>query len=107
MYPRGELKRLALRKELLQARIAVRRLECQLHAARLAEPLRWGDRALAVWRRISPALKAVGMPLGILLGRKLAHRVGGRFAWLARFAPMAVQAAQAVAQARAGGRRPA
>ena len=100
MSPRQELNRLAARKALLQARIGVRRLQCQLHAAELEPPLRAADRALAAWRRISPLLKLVGVPAGILLGRELERRLGGRFARLAKFAPVVLQGAGVFLRAR-------
>ena len=100
MSPRRQLNHLAARKALLQARIAARRLQCQLHAAELEPPLRAADRALAAWQRISPLLKAVGVPAGILLGRQLEKRWGGKFARFARFAPVVLQGVQVFMRAR-------
>lgn len=102
MYPRGELNRLAARKALLEARIELRRLECQLHAHRLAQPLHFADRARAQWRRIGPLVKLIGVPVAIWAVTKWARRKGGggKLAGWLKYAPLAIQAAQAFARAR-------
>lgn len=102
MYPRGELKRLAARKALLQARIELRRLECALHAHRLAQPLHAIDRGWAQWRQIAPWVKLVGVPVAIWAVAKWARRNGrgGKLAGLLKYAPLAIRAARAFAQAR-------
>lgn len=61
-----QLNQLAARKELLRARIGLRRLQTVVIAGELARPLALVDRGIALWRQISPLLKAVGIPLGLL-----------------------------------------
>lgn len=110
MYPRGELNRLAARKALLQARIAVRRLECLQHAHGLARPVRLLDRAWALWRTIAPMAKLVGVPALLWAGGRFVRRGrgggGGGFAGklgsLLKYAPLVMKAARAFSQARAG-----
>lgn len=102
MYPRGELNRLAARKALLQARIAVRRLECLQHAHVAAGPLQIVDRAWARWRSIAPVAKLVGVPVAMWLGGKLVRGGGlGRLAGLMKYAPLAMQAMRAFTRTRA------
>ena len=74
MYPRGELDALAARKALLQARIAVRRWEVAQAASRLARPLAMVDRGLQMWRSISPFVKLLALPGGLLLTKFLKSR---------------------------------
>ena len=69
MYPHGELKALANRKVILQARIAVRRWESARAAAELAHPIAWVDRGVALWRRIAPFVKLLAVPGGLLLAK--------------------------------------
>jgi hypothetical protein len=71
MYPSGELARLAQRKVILQARIAVRRWECASAAAELAKPIAVVDRGIELWRRFAPFIKLLGVPAGLLLLRRL------------------------------------
>lgn len=66
MYAERELADLAQRKSLVQARIAVRRLQCRLDAAQLAVPLGTVDKAVAFWRQLSPLVKTVGIPVALL-----------------------------------------
>jgi hypothetical protein len=74
MYPDRELTRLAAYKAALRRGIALRRAQCAVAAARVAQPLEWLDRMLAFWRRLSPFVKFAALPLGFLLKRSLAPR---------------------------------
>lgn len=78
MYPHGELKALAARKAILQARIAVRRWESAQAAAELAQPIALIDRGVAMWRRISPFVKLLAVPGGLLLAKLWKSRHPGR-----------------------------
>ncbi len=69
MYPTEELNRLANRKMVLQARIAVRRWESAQAAAELARPLALVDRGLEMWRRVAPFVKVLLVPGGLLLAK--------------------------------------
>ena len=80
MYPSGELKRLADRKALLQARIAVRRWECAAAASELARPLALIDRGLEIWRRIAPFVKILSVPLGLIATRAITRKRKGKAA---------------------------
>jgi hypothetical protein len=83
MYPARELDRLAAHKLALQRRITRRRTECATAAVRAAQPLVWVDRALVLWRQLSPWVKLAAVPLGFLLKRSSAPRpVGALLRWL-------------------------
>lgn len=69
MYPERELSRLAAHKAVLRSNIALRRATCAQAAARVAQPLRWVDRGVAVWRRLSPLTRLAAVPLGLLAAR--------------------------------------
>jgi hypothetical protein len=69
MYPGDELKRLALRKTALQTAIGSRRAQCLATAGDVLRPVKWVDRLLAVWDRISPLVKLSALPLGFILQR--------------------------------------
>ena len=71
MYPSGELNRLALRKALLRVRIAERRWECRQNGSELMRPVELADRGLAYWRALSPLVKVAGVPLLLMLTRRL------------------------------------
>lgn len=71
MYPQRELTLLAARKAVLRQSIARRRAQAVTDVTRVAKPLEWLDRALALWRRIPPLAKLVGMPLGLLIIKRL------------------------------------
>lgn len=71
MFPKEELNQLARQKALLQARIALCRIECRVAAAELARPIVLVDRGVEIWRKISPFAKLVAVPVGLLLGRTL------------------------------------
>lgn len=88
MYPHGELSRLAARKTLLQARIALRRLECTIEAAGVARPVAAIDRALQTWHRISPFVKILGVPLGLILTRIFARKRKGKPTGKSKFAAL-------------------
>lgn len=99
MYPSGELRILAARKALLEARIAARRWQCAQHGVRLAQPIAWLDRACAQWQRISPLVKALGIPVLFGVGRKMAKR-GGVVSGVLRYAPLVLQGWRMFAKAR-------
>ena len=107
MYPSGELKRLADRKVLLQARIAVRRWEMAVAAAEVARPIASIDRGLEVWRRISPFVKLFGVSLGLLIPRIIARRHKGKPTGKSKFAafmtalPLIIRGINMVKQAHA------
>ena len=74
MYATAELTRLAERKRQLRLRIATRREECAENVARATRPLRWLDRAVAMWQRIGPLAKFVAVPLVWSLERTVFSR---------------------------------
>ena len=86
MYPSGELNLLAARKALLQARIALRRYECAAAAAELTRPIAAIDRGLATWHRISPFVKILGVPLGLLVTRIISRKKQGKPTGKSKFA---------------------
>ena len=108
MYPTAELNRLAARKTVLQARITVRRLECTLAAMELTRPLAAIDRGIATWHRISPFLKILGVPLGLLVTRIVSRRRKGKptgkskFAALMTALPLIMRVVNMVKDTRAG-----
>ena len=67
MYPRRELIRLAVHKAARRRDIALHRAGCAAAGARLARPLAWVDRLMAVWRQLSPLAPFAALPLGLLL----------------------------------------
>ena len=77
MYPRRKLNELALRKALLEVRIAVRRAECAIAAAELVRPIALIDRGVVLWRRVSPMVKFMIVPAGVLLTRIWKQRARG------------------------------
>jgi hypothetical protein len=102
MYPGSELARLATRKELILARIAVRRLQCAEYACTLARPLGFIDRMTAKWRQISPWIKLVGIPLGVIVGRRMS-KTGhdGKVSAFLKYVPIVMQAVRLITKARA------
>ena len=86
MYPRGELDLLAARKALLQTRIAIRRWEVAAAATEITRPIAAIDRGLAVWHRISPFVKVLGIPLGLLLTRIVSRKRQGKSTGKSKFA---------------------
>src|SRR5215207_7729721 len=107
MYPSGELKRLEERKVLLRARIAVRRWETAAAAVRIARPIGALDRALEVWHRISPFVKLMAVPLGLIIPRIIARKRRGKptgkskFAALMAALPLIIRGMNMVKDARA------
>jgi hypothetical protein len=102
MYPQRELTRLAARKALVQARIELRRWECAQAAAQLSRPIALIDRGIALWRRISPFVKLMGLPAALLGARKiLRHTRGGKWTKLAAMLPAILRGAKVVMQMRA------
>jgi hypothetical protein len=95
MYSDRELNRLADYKASLRRRIAVRRTECAVLAARLTRPVAWLDRALAFWRRLSPFTQFAAVPLGLLVSRAVLPR-RGLFGALARWGPLAFGAVRGI-----------
>jgi hypothetical protein len=66
MYPERELRRLAARKAVLTARIALRRLECIDAASRALRPIRWLDLARETLARFRPIAVLASVPMAIL-----------------------------------------
>jgi hypothetical protein len=96
MYPEGELRELALRKEALRVKIAAHRAECVAYAEHVARPIAAIDRVAEQWRRVAPYAKLAAIPLGFLLQRRMAKkqaRAGGWKRWL-KLAPVAMSAAR-------------
>lgn len=97
MLANRQLNALADRKLLLQARITVHRLECVMAGTRLAQPLALVDRVWGHWRRLSPWVKFLGVPLGILGVRKMTRASDGgtskgKLAALLGLLPVAIEA---------------
>jgi hypothetical protein len=83
VYPSDELNRLARHKQALQRRITRRRQECVAAVAGIARPFGWLDRALAMWRQLSPWMQLAAVPLGFLMkGRTTIRPVGTLLRWL-------------------------
>ena len=107
MYPREELAALRQRKMVLQARIAVRRWETAEAAIELSRPLAIVDRGIDTWRRISPLIKVLAVPVGLMLARLLkarrtaAGRSGGIFALLLGALPAILRGMKFAQQMRA------
>jgi hypothetical protein len=104
MYPQQELIRLAAHKAALQRDIAVCRGQCARAAAGALQPLEWLDRGLAFWRRLSPVVHLVALPLGLIVTRTLARRsklLGSLVSWSPLLAA-AVRAAGSAVMSRSG-----
>jgi len=107
MYPDRELTELTERKQLLQARIALRRWECAAAAAELARPVAGIDRAVGAWRRVSPFVKFLGVPAGFLLTRFISGKrkspmaSKGKLGLLLTALPLIVRGAKVVMAVRA------
>jgi hypothetical protein len=74
MYPQPQLNRLAAHKIALRRGIALRRAECAEAAVRIAQPIEWLDRMLALMRRVSPLVEFAAVPLGFLAARTVLPR---------------------------------
>jgi hypothetical protein len=97
MYPSRELSRLAAHKQLRRGRICAHRVACVRDVARLARPWLWLDRALIMWRQLSPWLKIAAVPLGLLAKRSSVTRPLGP--WL-RWLPIVSTVARALLSRR-------
>ena len=109
MYPHGELVELEQRKAILRARISVRRWECAIAAAELARPISYLDRAVEMWHRVSPFVKVLAIPGGLLLSRMLRRRRAstkmrkkGKIAALIAALPLIIRGVKMALQIRAG-----
>jgi len=105
MFPHQDLTDLARRKELLQANIALCRLDCRAAAAELARPLALIDRGLALWRRVSPAAKLFAIPAGLLVSRffgrsRPGRSRGGKIATVMSLLPLILRGAKLAMAAR-------
>lgn len=106
MFPKEELNQLARQKALLQARIALCRIECRVAAAELARPIVLVDRGVEIWRKISPFAKLVAVPVGLLLGRTLGGGPSpgggrrGKLATIVSLLPLLLRGAKLFAAAR-------
>jgi len=87
MYPQADLNILAFRKQALIHRIRMRRDECEIHAREVLKPVVWAEGLYEKWRAISPLVKLVAVPAGLMATRKLMPKVGGLLNW----APMALK----------------
>ena len=74
MYPKSELIRLAAYKMELRRLVFLRRQQCAEAAGRVARPLEWLDRAVAVWRHFAPFAQIAAVPLGFLFKRAVFPR---------------------------------
>jgi hypothetical protein len=84
MYAQRELIRLSVHKAALRRRIALRRVELTRAVVTLARPLAWFDRAVALWRRLSPLAVIAAVPIAFLITRKRSPRfkmVGSILKW--------------------------
>ena len=99
MYPDGELNELAVYKAILRRRITRRREDCVVAASGAMRPLAWLDRAILVWRQISPFAKLAAIPVALLLKRALFPRAG-LFGKLLRWAPAIFSDTRAVTALR-------
>lgn len=91
MYPQSELIQLAARKAELRRVIARRRIDCAAATAHAMRPLVWLDRAVALWRKITPFGRLAAIPLAVLAGRSFLPR-GKIVRSLLRWGPLAFAA---------------
>lgn len=75
MYPQRELNRLAAHKAVLRRRIGLRREECAVGFAGAMRPLEWLDRAVVLWRKITPFAQLATIPLTLIFKRTFFPRV--------------------------------
>lgn len=92
MSTRGKLDELIQRKQILEARIALRRIECQIAGAQLARPLAFVDRLHDGWERVAPWVKLVGPVIGVFATRRMqrSHFRRGKVGVLLSFLPIAL-----------------
>jgi hypothetical protein len=88
MYPEPQLIRLAASKAALRGRIHARRAESMVLFAGVLRPVAWLDRALGLWRRLSPFATFAAIPLALVL-RRTGRQRGGIFGTLLRWGPAA------------------
>ena len=100
MYPQRQLNELAARKTVLRRGIALRRVQCAVAAARVAQPLEWVDRMLAFWRSLSPLAQFAAVPLGLLIQRTVSPRLK-ILRTLVRWSPLVFAALRLVGRAAA------
>ena len=93
MYPQRELIRLAAYKAALRRGIALRRAYCATAASRLAQPVAWLDRMVAIVRQLSPVALFAAVPLGVFVQRTVFPRMK-ILGTLARWGPLVVNAAR-------------
>ena len=93
MYPQRELIRLAAYKAALRRDIALRRICCAAAASRLAQPVAWLDRILAILRQLSPVALLAAVPLGVFVQRTVFPRMK-ILGSLLRWGPLVVNAAR-------------
>ena len=74
MYPQHELTRLAAHKAVLRERIGAHREACAAGLAGVMRPLAWLDRAVVLWRKISPFARFATIPLILILKRTFLPR---------------------------------
>lgn len=107
MYPNEELTRLAERKARLRVEIDLHRRHCASAAAQLAAPLAAVDRGIATWRRISPWVKLLALPGGLLMGRlfgggsRLGRPRGGWLATAMAAIPLVIRGAKMATKLKA------
>lgn len=99
MYPDQELALLAARKRTLRRNIVFHRAQCADAAARLARPIAWLDRAIALWHRLTPLVRNAAMPLGIVAARVVFPRIK-ILRTIARWGPIAYGAIRGLASCR-------
>jgi len=75
MYPREQLTLLAQRKTLLQARIALQRIETGRNLERVMRPVVLAENLRARWRALPPAVRLLSGPVGLLLQGYLRRRL--------------------------------
>ena len=93
MYPQRELIRLAAYKAALRRDIALRRTYCAAAASRLAQPVAWLDRMVAIVRQLSPVALFAAVPLGVFVQRTVFPRMR-ILGTLLRWGPLVVSAAR-------------
>lgn len=74
MYPQPELIRLAAHKAVLRGRIGGHREECAAAFAGVMRPVAWLDRAVMLWRKLTPFASLAAIPLTLVLRRVLFPR---------------------------------